>query len=158
MNGSDKTRATIDRAFNVIETVIYAFAAIVLTAGAGILLVQAAYHLVTDLPDGVDGAARNTLEALLLTFIFVELLSAVRVTIRERRLIAEPFLLVGVIASIKEIVVIAGAEDTRGHGFEPFRDAMVEIGVLGVLALVLAFAAFLLRLKEREPAEVEGEG
>jgi uncharacterized membrane protein (DUF373 family) len=121
--------------------------------GAAFLLGKAAYSLVADLGDGIEAAARGTLDALLLTFIFVELLGAVRATIRQRRLVAEPFLLVGIIAAIKEIVVIAGAEETREHGWEEFRNAMVEIGVLGVLALVLAIAAFFLRLKEREPAE-----
>jgi uncharacterized membrane protein (DUF373 family) len=136
-----------------VESGIYVFAALVV--GAAIVFGQAAYSLVTDLDEGVDVAARNTLDGLLLTFIFVELLGAVRTTIRERRLVSEPSLLVGIIASIKEIVVIAGAGATRDQGFEPFRDAMVEIGVLGLLALVLALAAFMLRLKEREPANVE---
>jgi len=40
-------------------------------------------------------------------FIIVELLSAVRVTVLKRELVAEPFLLVGIIASIKEIVVLS---------------------------------------------------
>jgi hypothetical protein len=40
-------------------------------------------------------AATKRLSVLLLVFVFVELLGAVRVTIRERQLITEPFLLVG---------------------------------------------------------------
>ena len=120
--------------------------------GSALLLGDAAYQLVTSLDEGIDVAAADTLDALLLTFIFVELLSAVRTTIRVRGLVAEPFLLVGIIASIKEIVVIAGTED---HDGDAFREAMIEIGVLGGLALVLALAAFLLRLKEQHPDEVE---
>ena len=34
-----------------------------------------------------------------------------------------------------------------------FRDSMIEVGVLGVLVLVLSVAAILLRAKEREPQE-----
>jgi hypothetical protein len=37
----------------------------------------------------------------------VELLFAVRSTVEKRELLAEPFLLVGIIASIKEIVVLS---------------------------------------------------
>ena len=48
--------------------------------------------------------------------------------------------------------MIAGTEEQDG---DAFREAMIEIGVLGGLALVLALAAFLLRLKEREPDEVD---
>ena len=49
----------------------------------------------------------EVLDTLLLVFIVVELLSAVRSTMSERVLIAEPFLIVGIIASIKEIVVLS---------------------------------------------------
>ena len=58
---------------------------------------------------GGGGAAQSALEildTLLLVFIVVELLFAVRITIAKRELIAEPFLLVGIIASIREIVVL----------------------------------------------------
>jgi uncharacterized membrane protein (DUF373 family) len=140
----------IDSGFRFAETGIYITIAILLCAGSALLLGEAAYLLVTELSDGVAPAAAEMLDALLLTFIFVELLSAVRTTIRVRGLVAEPFLLVGIIASIKEIVVIAGTENPTG---DAFREAMIEIGVLGGLALVLALAAFLLRLKERAPEE-----
>jgi hypothetical protein len=62
----------------------------------------------TDLPDlGVITTAAEVLDLLLLVFIVVELLYAVRTTLAERELLAEPFLLVGIIASIKEIVVLS---------------------------------------------------
>jgi uncharacterized membrane protein (DUF373 family) len=137
----------------VAESAIYVTIAFILCVGSALLLGDAVYQLVTHLDDGIDVAAADTLDALLLTFIFVELLSAVNTTIRVRGLVAEPFLLVGIIASIKEIILIAGTQETSG---DEFREAMIEIGVLGGLALVLALAAFLLRLKEREPAEVDG--
>ena len=105
---------------------------------------------------GADGAAQAALEVLdtlLLVFIVVELLFAVRITIAKRELIAEPFLLVGIIASIKEIVVLSvKAADDIGKG-SSFSDAMWEVGVLGVLVLLLGITAWLLRLKEREPDE-----
>ena len=103
--------------------------------------------------DGAAVAALEILDTLLLVFIVVELLFAVRITIAKRELIAEPFLLVGIIASIKEIVVLSvKAADEIGKG-SSFADAMWEVGVLGVLVLLLGFTAWLLRLKEREPDE-----
>jgi uncharacterized membrane protein (DUF373 family) len=142
----------LERPLRTAETAIYITIAFLLCAGSALLLGDAVYQLATNLDEGIDTAAADTLDALLLTFIFVELLSAVNTTIRQRGLVAEPFLLVGIIASIKEIIVIAGTEESHG---DAFREAMIEIGVLGGLALVLALAAFLLRLKEREPAEVD---
>jgi len=65
--------------------------------------------------EGVEEAVKATLDLLLLVFIFVELLGAVRTTIRERKLVAEPFLIIGIIASIKEIVVVSiSAKDNFG--------------------------------------------
>jgi uncharacterized membrane protein (DUF373 family) len=86
-------------------------------------------------------------------FILVELLSAVRITISKRELVAEPFLLVGIIASIKEIVVLSvKAAESIGDG-PIFRDQLWEIGVLGVVVLLLGATAWMLRIKEREPQE-----
>ena len=88
-------------------------------------------------------------------FIVFELLSAVRTTVAKRELVAEPFLLVGIIASIKEIVVLSvKAADDIGKG-STFSDQLWQIGVLGVVVLLLGATAWLLRVKEREPAEGE---
>ena len=85
-------------------------------------------------------------------FILVELLGAVRATVAERQLVAEPFLIIGIIASIKEIVCRASLKAGSLEG-EAFEDAMLEIGVLGVVVLLLAASSFLVRRKEREPTE-----
>lgn len=134
------------------ELGVYVVIALVLVGGAAALLVQTIASFLQHIDDGVVAAATELLSTLLLVFVFVELVGAVRAIIRERRLLAEPFLLVGIIASIKEIVVIAGAE-TPDDDFEHFRNAMIEIGVLAGVTLLLAIAALLLRVREREPAE-----
>jgi uncharacterized membrane protein (DUF373 family) len=141
-----------DRWLRVAEQVVYGLACLVLLAGAGALLVKAGYDLATGIDeDGVNDTAASVLDTLLLVFVFVELLSAVRSTIREGELVAEPFLLVGVIATIKELVVTSNeARDKSGSAFE---EAAIEIGVLSALLLVLAVALFLVRRKEREPEE-----
>jgi uncharacterized membrane protein (DUF373 family) len=144
--------ALADRGLRVSEQIVYALACVLLLAGAMSLLVKAAYDLATGIgDDGVTDTASSVLDTLLLVFVLVELLSAVRTTISEHRLVAEPFLLVGVIATIKELVVTANeARDKSGAEFD---DSAIEIGVLSGLLLVLAVALFLLRRKEREPEE-----
>ena len=78
------------------------------------------------------------LDRLLLVFIVVELLFAVRVILGKREVVAEPFLIVGIIASIKEIIVLSvKAADYVGKG-EKFNHAIIEVAVLGGLVLVLA--------------------
>jgi uncharacterized membrane protein (DUF373 family) len=144
-----------DAVLAVAEDVVYVGIAAMLVVSAGVLLVVAADKLL----DVLDGLATEpiveVLDTLLLLFIVVELLSAVRTTVSKRELVAEPFLLVGIIASIKEIVVLSvkAAEDI-GKG-SIFRDQLWQIGVLGVVVILLGATAWLLRIKEREPAEGE---
>ena len=137
------------------EVALYFAVAVILVIGAALLVGDAVTTFVDLLGDGapVLAAATELLSILLLVFVFVELLGAVRKTLKERRLLAEPFLLVGIIASIKEIVVVAGAERPKDSGFADFRDGMIEIGVLSGVVLVLAVAALLLRMREEKPAE-----
>ncbi len=135
------------------ELMIYVAVSVCLVVGAAVLVVDTARTYAAHVADGALVASTELLSALLLVFVFVELLGATRVVIRERRLIAEPFLLVGIIAAIKEIVVVAGAEDVKSGGDESFRNGMIEIGVLAGVILVLSIAALLLRRREREPDE-----
>jgi uncharacterized membrane protein (DUF373 family) len=141
------------------EVVIYFVVALILMVGAAMLAVDAVATFVDYVSDGEPllAAATEVLSVLLLVFVFVELLGAVRKTLRERRLLAEPFLLVGIIAAIKEIVVVAGAERPKDGGFAEFRDGMIEIGVLSGVVLALALAALLLRMREEKPAEEDSD-
>ncbi len=136
-----------DSIIEYVELLIYAAVSLVLVLGAMSLLLDSVKTFVTTLDLGVLRAATQMLSVLLLVFVFVELLGAVRTTIRERRLVAEPFLLVGIIAAIKEIVLVAGTQ--RSDEVTPllFRDAMIEVGVLALVVLVLSISTLLLRSK-----------
>jgi uncharacterized membrane protein (DUF373 family) len=133
------------------ENAVYAFVAALLVACAVITLAAIGYHLAIDVDDGAEGAVTSALDGLLLVFILIELFGAVRATIAERQLVAEPFLVVGIIASIKEIIV-ASLEAGSAEG-AAFDDTMTEIGVLAGVVVLLAVSTFLVRRKEREPDE-----
>ena len=148
-NDASRLSVGVDRAISLGEDVLYALVSMLLVVGAVIVLAEAGYSLATETRVGVRKAIEHALDSLLIVFILVELLGAVRATIAERHLVAEPFLLVGIIASIKEIVVTAVfAEDTA-----EIDETMLEVGVLGAVVLGLSLASLLLRRKEREPAE-----
>jgi uncharacterized membrane protein (DUF373 family) len=138
----------------VTEDVIYVGIAVLLSASAGVLLLSAGRGLMAVTGDGsASDVVLEVLDRLLLVFIVVELLFAVRVILGKREVVAEPFLVVGIIASIKEIIVLSvKAADYVGKG-DKFTHAIIEVGVLGVLVLVLSVAAILLRAKEKEPRE-----
>ena len=148
-------KRVIDKGFALAEDVVYGGIAILLVVTAVVLLVRAARELFRISSSDVSDVAIEVLDLLLLVFIVVELLFAVRTTLSKRELVAEPFLLVGIIASIKEIVVLSvKAAEEVGQG-AVFDDQLMVIGVLGVLVLMLGITAWLLRLKEREPDEGE---
>src|SRR5687767_11582567 len=141
------------RALEVAENLIYGGIAIFLVASAFVLLAVAAKTSWGLASDFSEKPVLEVLDILLLVFIVVELLFAVRTTVEKRELVAEPFLLVGIIASIKEIVVLSvEAASALGKG-EEFDNRIVEIGLLGVLVVLLGLTSFLLRRKEREPDE-----
>lgn len=147
-----------DRLLVLVEDVFYVAIAVLLAAAALVVLARTGFVLVDRAGSGAADAMVDVLDALLLVFIFVELLYAVRSNLTERQVVAEPFLLAGILTAIKEIIVLSvkAANEHLPKGPE-FTRAVVEIGVLGVLVLVLAGSAVLTRVKEREPEETEGD-
>ena len=152
----DQEPRPVERLLGWGEDVVYVGIAVLLFVSSVVLLVVAADQLLDVLDDFASDPIVEVLDTLLLVFIVVELLSAVRTTLSQRELVAEPFLIVGIIASIKEIVVLSvKAAESIGTG-AAFRDQLWEIGVLGVVVLLLGATAWLLRRKEREPGEGSG--
>ena len=149
-----------NRLLSVVEDAIYGAVAALLAVAAVIVLVRSGielYHQArSDRPDAMIGA----LDSLLLVFIFVELLYAVRVTLKERQIVAEPFLIAAILVAVKEIIVLSvkAANDYIGKGPE-FARAMVETGLLGLMVALLSGSALLLRRKAQElPETASGPG
>jgi uncharacterized membrane protein (DUF373 family) len=153
--GAARLRRLGNQAMEIAESIVYVGIAVVLILTALALLAVALGDLFSLVRDPGQDKALEILDGLLLIFIVVELLYAVRATVARRELVAEPFLLVGVIASIKEIVVLS-VKAAESAGKPEFSDQLWEVGVLGGLLLALGFTLWLLRLKEREPQEGEG--
>jgi len=157
-SGEDEASPTVRaarRALTLGEDVLYVAIAVLLVGGGLVVLVGATF---LDLGGtSVSSFALRLLDSLLLVFIFVELLAAVKLTLKRREIVAEPFLLVGIVASIKEIVVlsveVADVMAGKVQVAASVTEFAVQIGVLGAVALALAVSAWLLRLKEREPEE-----
>ena len=94
----------------------------------------------------------RVLNELLIVLMLAEILHTVRISIRSHVLVTEPFLVVGLIASIRRILVISLEMATLGRELvwtsdstQVFRSSMIELGLLGLLVLVLVFSITLLR-------------
>jgi uncharacterized membrane protein (DUF373 family) len=91
-------------------------------------------------------------DRLLLVLMMIEILHTVRASIQAHELAVEPFLTVGMIATIRRILVVTLETSDRSTPtqaeagpFLTFDQAMIELGVLAVLTLVLAIAIHLSR-------------
>lgn len=105
-NEEDRQRFA-DRVLSFAEDAIYWAIAVVLLGGSAALLV-AQVNVLLRLGDApANTIMLDVLDDLLLIFIFVELLYAVRTSLRSHEIVAEPFLIVGILACIKEIVVLS---------------------------------------------------
>lgn len=155
-NEEDRQRFA-DRVLSFAEDAIYWAIAVVLLAGSVALLV-AQFNVLLRLRDmPASTIMLDVLDGLLLIFIFVELLYAVRTSLRSHEIVAEPFLIVGILACIKEIVVLSvEAAKLLSNGPE-FARAIVQVGVLGGLVLVLSIAIFVLRVQRRGVSDEAAE-
>jgi uncharacterized membrane protein (DUF373 family) len=128
------------------EFLIDAAVAVALTVGGVILLGVVVYDFVRGLGEApFIGQVLELLSGLLLVFIFTELISTIRVVIARRSVEVEPFLIVGMVAAIRRLIVIS-AEAENLLGTAKFRDLMLEIGVLAGTVLVLGVTVFVLRI------------
>ncbi len=94
--------------------------------------------------------------------MLVEILHTVRVSMRSGKLTCEPFLIVGLIASIRRVLVITLQSSEVMHApMTPerevlFRASMIELGVLSGLILTMVISIFLLH-RARDDNRVAGQ-
>jgi uncharacterized membrane protein (DUF373 family) len=154
MNEERTLRHRFDFYLGKTEVLIYSILAILLALTAFVTIATAGQLLWDGLKHWT--AATQTfrvLDELLIVLMLVEVLHTVRISIRYHILVMEPFLVVGLIASIRRILVITleaasltkeGTWTTEGaHSI--FRSSMIELGLLGFLVLVLVVCITLLR-------------
>jgi hypothetical protein len=90
--------------------------------------------------------------------MLVELLYTVQVSFREHALVPEPFLIVGLIAATRRILVVTAefsvTEKGAGQGAETFRNGMIEIGLLTLMTVALVGSLLMLRRAQGRHADV----
>jgi uncharacterized membrane protein (DUF373 family) len=134
--------ALLDYGEFLIDTVV----ALALIAGGTILLGVVLYDFVHDLGRGpFISNVLELLSGLLLVFIFTELITTVRVVIARRRVVVEPFLIVGIVAAVRRLIVLSAEAENR-LGTPGFRDVLLEIGVLSGTVLLLGATVLILRI------------
>jgi hypothetical protein len=144
---ADEGREWVARAFTHVEDVVYVGVAVLLAASAISLLITSGVGFVRSVVEGAIAARIvGLLDQMLLVFMIVEILYTVQVSFREHALVPEPFLIVGLIAVIRRVLVLtAEFGDLVQKGDVVFRNAMLELGLLTVMVIAMVVALVLLR-------------
>jgi uncharacterized membrane protein (DUF373 family) len=145
------------RAFLKIEVFAYLVLGLLLALTAMLGVGSAAVSLWQDVQEHINAASLVlTIDRLLFVLMVVEILHTVRVSFRSGTLVCEPFLIVGLIASIRRVLVITleSSQVNQPGKWTPetqglFNSTMLELGVLGGLILVMVISICLLRYSER---------
>jgi phosphate starvation-inducible membrane PsiE len=140
-------RALAARAFTAVEDVVYLGLGILLGGSAIALLVSSAINFVQNLiARSLTTNIVPLLDRLLLILLVIELLYTVQVSFREHGLIPEPFLLVGLIAAIRRVLVLTADFAEIKDQTEPvFQHLIIELAVLTFLIVALVVSLVLLR-------------
>jgi uncharacterized membrane protein (DUF373 family) len=158
-NRTTKSGELADRLFQHIETLAYivlglllAIAALIGIADAGVALFRAAQSF------GNAETLVVAIDGLLFVLMVVEILHTVRASFRSGTLVCEPFLIVGLIASIRRVLVITleSSQVNQPGKWSPDSEAilhstMLELAVLGALIFVMVLSIYLLRRSNRTP-------
>ena len=128
---------------STIEDLIYSIVALLLIASSFLLI----YNEVITFPQVFQEA--NQLKVLieiisktLLLVMILEILYTVRITMKDHVLCAEPFLIVGLIAAIRRILIISVE---TAYYQDKINMYMLEISVLAVMIVLFVISIVLLR-------------
>jgi hypothetical protein len=139
--------------FAYIEIVVYVALGVLLSVTALLSLGSAALLLLEGLRDW--SGTREVfviVDRLMFVLMLIEILHTVRGSVRSGALTPEPFLIIGLIASIRNVLVITlKSSGVTSEGLPPidgemlFRSSIVELAVLGALILIFVVSLYLLR-------------
>jgi hypothetical protein len=127
-----------------VELVVYVALGILLSVTALLSLGSAALLQLEGMRDWSGTRAIFLIvDRLMFVLMLIEILHSVRGSVRSGTLTPEPFLIIGLIASIRNVLVItlkSSEMTSEGHGAIEsemlFRSSIVELAVLGALILI----------------------
>jgi uncharacterized membrane protein (DUF373 family) len=145
---TSRTRTVIARVFSGVEDVVYIGLGVLLAGCAIDLLVVAMIHFGSGVLSGeIAAQIIPLLDRILLILLIVELLYTVQVSFRLHAVTPEPFLLVGLIAAIRRVLILT-AEFGHAAGEASPTQLVQELAVLSALLVAIALSLFVLRRKD----------
>ncbi len=143
--GSNGKRSFLEAILAYSQTVLYYGVTLLLVATSGMLFVYVGMTFLTVFGGDPLQTALDVLDGLLLITIFIELLITVEVLVREGKLVAEPFILIALLAVVRRILLITAETKQNISSPETYLNLVTELGVLTVLVLALAAGLWVAR-------------
>lgn len=128
------------------EAFLYVAVAILLAAAAVLILVGTVHelaHAVSTSAGAVDTGV-TVLDRILLLLIIAELAYTLRFVLRTHTIAVEPFLFIGLIAVVRRILIVTAQFERLPASGRILTNFLLELGLLGFLALALAIAVRLI--------------
>jgi flagellar biogenesis protein FliO len=130
------------------ESVVLVLIGVALVLVAVLLLYSGMYDLneaVHRGPAAIEHKSIEILNTVLLVMMTMEIVYTVAISLESHTLNAEPFLIIGMIAGIRRMLVITATSTEQEAHAEQFHNTLVELGLLAAMVVALAGAIWILR-------------
>jgi uncharacterized membrane protein (DUF373 family) len=126
---------------------LYGAVGILLATAAVLVLVGTVHELAEAISSGAGAVQTGVtvLDRVLLTLIIAELVYTLRFVLRTHEIVVEPFLFIGLIAVVRRILIVTAQFERLPAAGRALTNLLLELGLLGFLALALAVALALVR-------------
>lgn len=133
--------------FAWIEESLYVIVGLALLIAAVLVVVGTVSGLVSSIRarQGAVDIGIVLLDRILLMLIVAELIHTLRFVVLRGKIVVEPFLFVGLIAVVRRVLIITAELEKQAPGGHALTNQLLQLGLLGFLALALAVAIYLVR-------------
>lgn len=130
-----------------IEELLYIIVGLALLAAAVLIVIGTVTGLVSSIRarQSAVNIGIVLLDRILLMLIVAELIHTLRFVVLRGRIVVEPFLFVGLIAVVRRVLIITAELERQVPSGRALTNQLLELGLLGFLALALAIAIYLVR-------------
>ena len=150
-NGGGRQQAWTAHAAKLLgtsESVLLALIGVALVLVAVLLLYSSLHNLIEAVHQGpgqIESRGIEILNTVLLVMMIMEIVYTVAISLKGHTLNAEPFLIIGVIAGIRRMLVITATSTQLEAQTGQFHNMLVELGLLAATVVALAGAISILR-------------
>ncbi len=141
------TPAALTRVFRAAEVIVLVMIATLLIVVSVALLLRGGYTFIVTFPTtAVITDATNLLDSVLLVMMTMEIVYTVTLQIQIRRLVPEPFLVIGAVSAVRRMLIVTtNASQIPSHDSQMIQTSLFELLVLAVIVLVMVVSIYILR-------------